>query len=397
MTRDMLGCRTSSFLKIIMDPIRLLEQLVGMRSDRFASSERGVIEANVCAFLQAYVAEHLPSLTIERDEVAPGRHNLFVTDGAPTRLLFLGHMDTVEEGTGWTKRPYGEREGDKLYGRGSADMKAGIVAILAALEHANERNTPGVAALFYCDEEYDFAGMKRFVKQYEGKLHPELVICPEPTQEALRPGCRGTTELAFVIRGKRGHAARPASGISAHLAFEAGLSRVRERCAAVAASALGVPTINVAALRVGALIDESTGALSTRGNVIPDFADGVLEVRTVPGITTQDVHEAFAAGVLSLGATLPSLETTADLGSFATDRTRLQKIEAAQRTVLGEIRYEDAGRGGYSDAQMIAERWGATTVIWGPAGANMHGPDEWVDLPSVERLCRAYQTLIDRA
>lgn len=372
----------------------ILKDLVAIPSDRSTPG----FERGVATYLQRLLAKDFSWLTVEVQAVEGDRVNLFVHDGTPAKLLLMGHLDVVEEGAGWTVNVRGEEKEGKLYGRGTADMKAGVVAILAALEHAHETGKSGIAALFYADEEYEFKGMTKFLAEYA--LRPELVVCPEPTQGALRPGCRGVVECHAVIRGKRGHAARLHTGVSAYRAISAGVAALDARLAAVKDEFLGAPTVNVAHLRCGSHMgvdEQGQIRLSDAGNIIPDYCSAVIEVRTVPGIDEPEIRAAFTAGVESVGASLETWDVALRLGSFLTPKDRLAIAEEAQREAFGDVAYEDPAKGGYSDAQMIAERWNVPTVVWGPVGGGMHGVDEWVELESIEKLSTAFRTLVDKS
>lgn len=376
------------------DFLTILKSLVAMPSDRTTPG----VEAGVATFLRDLLARDFPWLTVETQVVEGDRVNIFVHDGTPVSLLLMGHMDVVEDGAGWTVNICGEEKDGKLYGRGAADMKAGIVAILSALAHAHATGKAGVAALFYADEEYEFKGMRRFLEDY--RLSPSLVVCPEPTQGALRPGCRGVVECRAVLRGKRGHAARPLTGVSAFRAMTAGVAALDEKLAAVRDEFLGAPSLNIAHMTCGSHMgsdEQGTLRLSDAGNVIPDYCSAVIEVRTVPGVDEADIREAFTAGVESTGATVETWDVALRLGSFMTPTAQLGIAEAAQREAFGDVVYEDPAKGGYSDAAMIAEAWGVPVVVWGPIGGGMHGVDEWVDLASVATLSTAFAKLVDKS
>lgn len=382
-----------------MDIERILLDLVKIRSDKRPQADGTLlVEQDIVSYLQALLAKEFGWLKVEVQSLTNGRANLFVHDDSPVDVLFMAHMDTVEEGAGWTKNVRGEVDGDKIYGRGSADMKAGLVAILDALVYARESGKKGIAALFYADEEYAFLGMQSFLEEYGNRLSPRFVICPEPTQEQIRPGCRGIIEWKFVVEGKRGHAARPHTGVSAFLAFEKGIEALRTDLARIEDGFLGKPTLNVAAVTVGSLMETHTDGsvrLSQAANIIPDYCEAVVEIRSVPGTNENALRKAFEDAVAAFGAR--SLKTTLvhNIGSFTTPKEQLVDLEIAQRTALGEITYEDPTKGGYSDAQMAAAYWNIPTAIIGPKGAGMHGVDEYVERKSLQRLCSLFRAFID--
>lgn len=371
-------------------------ELVRIPSARTARSPDGPVEAAVTALILKKLRAEFVSWTIESTPFAPGRTNVYISGSTAPKLLFIGHLDTVETGAGWTQPPDGAIVGNRLYGRGSADMKAGVIAILHALRYAKEHSRHDVAALFYGDEEYNFAGMKDFVERYCGRLAPTLVICPEPSDGKLQRGCRGVLELRVTVAGRAGHAARTESGISAFLGFRKGIEALEQRLAETPRNDyLGAPTMNVTGVRCGVKTGNAS-ELSTAANVIPDYCEATIEVRTTPGLNQDDVVTLLRSAVERSGCTLERVDAVLDLASFETSRLSLASVESVALASFGtsEI-YRDPGVGGYSDVAMLAAAWKIPAVIWGPAGGGMHSPDEFVDLPSVSKLSHGFFQVID--
>lgn len=382
-----------------MDSLTLLEQLVRIPSDKNATSADGRVEYGVACFLRDYLKKTLPKLTIEEQKIEEGRINLFVHDNTPVSLLFLCHIDTVEEGKGWTTSPSGELKGTRFYGRGSADMKCGAVAVLRALESAAALKKSGVAVLFYGDEEYDSLGIKKFIQEYGGKLNPKMIICLEPTGGKLRRGCRGVVELRYVLSGKTGHAARSSSGISAFNGLNFSINALQNFLKDYSDPYLGHPTLNVATVRCGALqYRRSDGFIvfGSAGNIIPDYCEVVLEVRTIPGLDSQKIKEVFQNGLKGTGVLVETVETKLELGNFVTPAEQLKLIEEVFYEVVGGDMYQDIELGGYTDAQMLAELWKTPVAVWGAKGENHHGADEYVDLPSFEKLEKSLEKLVEK-
>lgn len=382
-----------------MDSLTLLEQLVRIPSDKNAVVAGGRMEHGVACFLRDYLQENLSSFTIEEQKIEEGRMNLFVHDNTPTSLLFLCHIDTVEEGKGWTTSPRGELKGRRFYGRGSLDIKCGIVAVLRALERAAELDKTGLAALFYCDEEYDSLGMKKFVEEFGNKLNPRLIVCMEPTDGKLRRGCRGIVELRYVLFGKTGHAARPSSGINVFEGLNTGCDALYEFLKTKEDPYLGHPSLNVATVRCGAIQYKRPDGFivfSSAGNIIPDYGELVLEVRTIPGIDSEKIKSVFHEGLKKTMVIIESVETRLERSSFVTPAEQLKLVEDIFYEIVGGEAYQDIEEAGYSDAQILATLWKTPIVIWGAKGDNHHGADEYVDLSSFEKLEIGLEKLVER-
>jgi len=382
-----------------MQSLDLLKQLVEISSDKKAVSSGGLVEYGVACWLRDYVQKNLRSFIVEEQKIEEGRANLFIHDNQPTSLLFLCHMDTVEAGSGWTTSASGEQKGLRFYGRGSADMKCGAIAILAALHRAQEIKKTGIAVLFYADEEYDSIGIKKFVSEYEKKLNPKLIVCMEPTGGKLRRGCRGVVELRYVLRGKTGHAARASSGINAFEGLNQGINSLYELLKTHQDPYLGHPTLNVATVRCGAIQQKRPDnfiVFGSAGNIIPDYCEVVLEVRTIPGLDSEKIKTAFHEGAKKVGVIIESVETKLELGSFTTPNEQLKLVEDIFYEVVGGDMYQDIEQGGYSDVQMLASLWQTPTIIWGAKGDNVHGADEYVDVSSFEKLEISLKKLVEK-
>lgn len=378
---------------------REILEFVRIPSARSNTVAEGLFESALTKKVLELTQREFPNWRVEADEFAPGRFNMLVADGTDSpSVLFAAHLDTVEVGAGWTMNPTGEIRDGKLYGRGSADMKSGIVAVIEALRYARDQGLQGIAALFYGDEEYDFLGMKRFVEKYRGRLNPKLVVCPEPTHGKLQRGCRGVLEFQFDVVGRSGHAARPESGINAFTAFCSGLAAVEQFVRQTAPDEyLGDATVNVTGVQCGVRSAEASVSepLLIAGNVIPDFCSGVIEIRSIPGVVRAAIESEFTKGVAGAGGVVESARCIHDLPSYVTARGSLALLEEAIRASGGEPAYGDARRFGYSDIAMLANGWEVPALNWGPSGSGAHGPDEYVDINSVKMLVRQFCRVVD--
>jgi acetylornithine deacetylase/succinyl-diaminopimelate desuccinylase-like protein len=150
-----------------------------------------------------------------------GTANFFADYGStegPGRFVFNGHQDTKPV-TGMTIDPYsGEVRDGRLYGRGSADMKGGIAAVLCALKAMVKAGVkPAGAVTFYSDIEEEYGGgggyyhaiEKGLLRGYEG-----LISC-EPTELELHIGNRGCFITAFRVAGKAAHSGMADEGVNA--------------------------------------------------------------------------------------------------------------------------------------------------------------------------------------
>jgi acetylornithine deacetylase len=142
-----------------------------------------------------------------------GRPNLVATlpgSGGGRSLLVLGHVDVVSAGEGWTVDPFGaDRRDGVIYGRGTADMKAGLTAAVAALDilrDAGIRLRGAVTLASVVDEEAGGMGTLALVDR---GYRADGAIIPEPTDRHVAPLCRGILWGRLTIPGRAGHIEMP--------------------------------------------------------------------------------------------------------------------------------------------------------------------------------------------
>ncbi len=137
--------------------------------------------------------------------------------GKPVCSIYF-HVDTVPPGAGWSRAPFElTREADRLYGRGTADMKGTIVATLAALLAAD---AAGVAlaydpVLLFCTDEEGglYPGVRWLAEQ---RLIEGHVLCLNGgAAPRVWAGCFGSLDLAIRVLGRSAHSGDPVGGINA--------------------------------------------------------------------------------------------------------------------------------------------------------------------------------------
>ncbi|HPL28361.1 MAG TPA: YgeY family selenium metabolism-linked hydrolase [Anaerolineae bacterium] len=139
--------------------------------------------------------------------------------GGPT-LLFDAHMDTVAAGdpAAWRHDPFGAVvQNDVLYGRGAADMKGAIAAMVYGAKRLHDAGLPqrGTLVLAMVVQEEPCEGMAiREVLEGQG-IHPDYCVLGEPTNLALARGHRGRLEASVTVRGVSSHASAPDAGQNA--------------------------------------------------------------------------------------------------------------------------------------------------------------------------------------
>jgi succinyl-diaminopimelate desuccinylase len=357
--------------------------------------DRGLGEAPAAAL----VAERMRGFGWEPvvEEVAPGRPNVVaVVDGGepgPT-LLFEGHTDVVGEGPreGWSVEPFGgEIRDGRLYGRGSADMKAGVASMLFAAEAVARRPFSGrlvVAAL--ADEEGMMLGAKRFCSTELARTVDAAIVC-EPEGWEVCTAQKGALRLRLDARGKMAHGAMPQHGRNPAPALAAFVAAVGEHERRLLAEhgehpTLGPVYLTPTVVRAG---DE------LQLNVIPERAWLAVDVRTIPGVDHAELVERLRAicariaaetGVelaLSVIDDRPSTETPADAAL-------VRAVVDAHRTHRGE-EPELGGVPGATDGTILWRDLGIPVVVYGPGGKWIaHQVDEYVEVDEIGDYAEIY-------
>ena len=328
---------------------------------------------------------HLRALgvPVERQEVAPGRHNLLARYSPPTpapfALLFEAHQDTVPA-DGMTIDPFAARvDGGKLYGRGACDVKAGIVSMFGAFRRLVTEKPPGSAAVvlaYTVDEEHTFLGVQQLMR---AGVRADFAVVAEPTELNIVRSHKGVVRWALATTGTACHSSAPERGVNAVYRM-ARVVTALERYAAELQAANVHPQLGPATLSVGLI----HGGVSP--NTVPDACSVHLDRRLLPGesgpAAIDDVTRYLrAAGIdfdLHVTPTLDCPALPADGGDeFVT------RLGAAIDSVAGSHEVHAVPYG--TDASTIRQG-GIPAVVFGPGDiAQAHTRDEWVELAQVEQ------------
>ncbi len=300
-----------------VDPDRVAALAQGLvRARSVFEPGRGGNETTAAAF----VAEALRGIGLEPlvEEAAPDRPNVICDwsgsafDPAVHRtLMFEGHSDVVTEGDPdqWRVPPFeGRIEGDVLHGRGSADMKAGVAAAIAALEAVRSvaPDLPGRIRLgIVADEEGMMLGIKHFIERGWADEVSGAIIC-EPEENEICLFQKGAMRLHVRVHGVMSHGAMPYAGVNPILGLNDIVTTVRslERSEQVRLGAhphLGLPWITPT------IVMAPAGG-EAQHNVMPKEAYLALDIRTVPGQDHDALLEQISARCREVERATPRLK-----------------------------------------------------------------------------------------
>lgn len=336
------------------------------------------------ATVQVLVEQALKlGLEVSTREVAPGRPNVFITlpGGTAPGLLFLGHSDVVPAGDGWDHDPFDARvEGDRLFGRGSTDMKGGLAAVLTAmglLRDAGELLAGPVTLACTVDEEEHGAGIRDLVANGFEHEYAACVVA-EPTDLETVIACRGDSYLEIEVAGRAAHSGRPDDGrnaINAAVRICNLITADQEKLTLHTDPLLGHGTWNVGMIAGG------------RGTsmVAPD-ARLSLDRRLMPGEDTTMIREQLLEEISAAGIDTDGIEVTArttmEMPGFRTDPDHPLVAAMLRSAESAGVSSPVTGWTASCDGGFIVRDLGIPAIVFGPGGLNdqAHQPNESVSV-----------------
>ncbi|HVK33526.1 MAG TPA: succinyl-diaminopimelate desuccinylase [Burkholderiaceae bacterium] len=353
---------------------------------------------------QALIAERLGAIGFACETIVCGPDHFRVSNlwairrgvrPGPT-LAFAGHTDVVPTGplTRWTSDPFvPTHRGGKLYGRGAADMKSSIAAMVVAAEGfvaAQPRHAGAIAFMVTSDEEGPSVdGTVRLVDMLKARGERlDMCIVGEPTSvdtlgDMVKNGRRGTLSARLVVRGIQGHVAYP------QLARNP-IHQVAPALAELAATEwdrgnahFPPTTFQVSNFNAG------TGA----GNVIPGEAVIDFNFRFSTESTAEGLKQHTHALLDRHGLEYTLAWTLGGEPFLTTPGSLTAAVSAAIEAECG-VKTQLSTTGGTSDGRFIATIC-PQVIELGPRNASIHKIDEHVEAADVDRLASVYRRVME--
>jgi acetylornithine deacetylase len=342
-------------------------------------------------WVRTYLRAHGVDSRLTHDD-AMTKANLFATIGDPSvpGIVLSGHTDVVPvDGQEWTVDPYaGAVQGDRLLGRGAADMKSFLGIALAAVPEmvAATLQRPIHLALSY-DEEVGCIGVGRMIRDMQDLgIAPGICIVGEPSSMHVVSGHKGKLALRAHVCGREAHSALAPYAVNA-LEYAAEmvvqLRRMqREKAAQGPFNREYDPpytTLHTGVLRGGTAL-----------NIVPRECSFDFEIRNIPEDDPQQLLRRFEDHCER--ELLPQMRNVAAESSIAFE-TMSQNPglhNAETDAVVGHVeRLAAGGRGGKvafgSEAGQF-QRAGFAAVICGPGSINdAHKPDEFITFDQLRK------------
>lgn len=306
-----------------------------------------------------------------------------IGDGG-SAVCLNGHLDVVAPGVGWSvTRPFEPVvEDGRLYGRGAADMKAGVAAQVAAFcDLADDDSFDGAVTLMLVgdEEQGGFNGTKPLSEELHGF---DYVVVGEPTDLDVQVGTRGVLWANVTVHGEKAHASKPHLGSNPVEAMPEVLEALQSFSIDTEEdSPLPDPTAEVTVVET----DDTQ-------NSIPGAVHIGMDIRYT---ASQDVDAILAR----IRDELDALDVEYELsytdhgGAFLLEDDRFREAAANAITGVTGSRPAFVTTGGASDGRFFSEN-GVPFIELGVEQDTVHQPDESCPVEDIRTLRSVYRTLV---
>lgn len=382
MIRDSLGEEKSNmYIERGKKSIALLKEILAISSVNGADNEGGVAE-----FIANYLKEkHIDAFVQQIDETHANIIAKLEGKSSET-VVWNGHLDTVPYGNTeeWNTDPSipVEKNG-RIYARGASDMKSGLAAmvyLLGEIGESGEKPEQTILFLGTCDEEKSGLGAEKILEEID-LSSGSLLLIGEPTGCKLGVGQKGCIWAQLNISGKTSHGAYPEEGYNA---VEYGMKivcRIKKWVTEYEHRVLGTATAQVTMIRGG-----------IAPNMTPDFAEILLDIRTVPGISAEDVEKKIKKicreeveetnGEVKFEVQIKNARRAIEI---AEEERWLKEFKAYLKQNGAET--EEIGINYFTDASILTKKESEIPVLlFGPGEPKLaHKPNEFVELEKYEK------------
>jgi len=371
------------------DAVALARALIKIDSRNPTLAPDSAGEGECARFLASVLDDW--GFSVETLDSVPGRPNVIARLGPPAgqALMLNGHLDVVGV-EGMAHEPFGaELRGNRIYGRGSSDMKAGVAAMCAAaLAAAGAECDRQVVVAAVSDEEYESLGMRALIS---AGIRADAAIITEPTRLAICPAHRGFVWIDVEFRGRAAHGSRYDIGVDAitHAGLVlAELEKLeRTRDSGRRHPLLGRGSLHASKIRGGV-------GMST----YPAECSLAIERRTLPGESAEKALKEVTDACAAVHVNHPQLDarvtfSTAQLPSdVPVDSPIVKRLCTALEAEGIPLRIE--GLSAWTDAALLNEI-GVPTICFGPGDiALAHAAEEFVQVEEIDAATRVLTRVV---
>lgn len=286
-----------------------------------------------------------------------------IGDG-PKKIIFNGHLDVVN-GDEEQFDPY--EKDKKIYGRGSADMKAGVAAMIDTIIELKNKNVINKVQLqLVSDEETGGYNCSKYLS--ENGYIGDFVICGEPTNLGIGVQAKGILQIDINVYGKSAHSSRPWEGDNAILnAYKIYNKILKQPFAHENSELYESPSINLSKIEGGDIY-----------NKVPDFCKMSLDIRFLPN---QD-YTKILEQIKKVAGDEITIHAYGDPVVTKPDDNYVKKLAEITEKYINK-KTPIFGQHGSADTKYYS-KLGIPSVEFGPIGANWHGKNEYVEIDSIE-------------
>lgn len=349
---------------------------------------------------QLLIAERLHKLKFHIEHMQFGEvNNLWARFGTHAPLVVLaGHTDVVPPGPldAWSKDPFEPYVHDGLlYGRGAADMKGGLSAMIVAAEKFMQKNPTfkgSLAFLITSDEEgpTNLHGTQRVIAELVNRGEKiDYCLIGEASSnkkvgDQIRVGRRGSLGGKLTIHGKQGHVAFPELAQNPIHLFAAALDELTKTTWDSGNEYFPATSFQISNIQSG------LGAL----NVIPPNLQAFFNFRFSTASTAETLQKRVALILKKYGLNFDLQWDLTGHPFLTASGVLINAVQTAIQTIVQVDPILSTG-GGTSDGRFIAPT-GAEVVELGPCSASVHQADEHVSVIDLEKLTSIYQLVLEK-
>lgn len=339
--------------------------------------------------------------TDDPDDEGAQVQNLLATRALPggddgPHILLAGHVDVVPPGPldDWQSKPFEmvERDG-RYYGRGTADMKAGMACLCAAareyVDAAAHQNAKGrISIIAAGDEEGLSRGTKALLDEMAVQsLKPDVALVGESTSQhafgdMVKVGRRGNAYVTVIAEGKQGHSARPEVADNALHKLTQALNHLINQPLDAGTDLFPPSTLQVTRLECD----------NTRGNVIPGDARAWVNVRYNPNFNFVTLCQWFRDMLSDFDGITLEFEDSGD-AYVVEDNPLVGIVQQVIKEVAGIQPKPDTG-GGASDGRFIKDV--CPVLEFGLVGTTMHQANESIAMDEFPQMLAVYKGVLER-
>lgn len=368
--------------------IELAKSLICFRTEAPPGSEK-----ECASFIRDHILDmQLEGAEVQLQEFQKGRANLIATfAGGSPGLVLAGHSDVVPPGdvARWRSSPWeAETRGGRLYGRGAADMKVGLAAMLTAMESLKGRRLKrSLAFVVTAGEEVGFDGINALIAEgVLSKIRARFGVVGEPSRMKVIRAHKGAATLRITFEGRSAHASDASLGINAIeecFSFMGPLEELRSELARRNHPDLGSPTLTPTIVSGG-----------TKSNVIPGRCDLTVDCRLVPPLGGKQILSRISKILKELRMTDNEFSAKAEL-LYETPALSIPRKSEAVRT-CESLTGSPSEVALYGSEASVYTANGIPTVVMGPGSIEQaHTVDEYAPLEQISRAESVYRRLIE--